>query len=124
MTNHDPNIAMQQFIGAGVDIVRAAFVENADANARARAARVCRLILQLLEGQPAVEPEVREVAPPYQPRPPASFGEYAAHAMGNPQELQAILGPLLAALGPAAPMALSMLRNAFLRPAPPAYVGR
>jgi hypothetical protein len=118
----DPNIAMQHFIGAGVDIIRGAFVDGADETARARAARVCRVLLQFLEPSPAPSVmDAHDVPPPYSPRQPAAFGEFAAHVMQNPQELMAILGPALAALGPAAPMALSALRNVFMRPAAPMY---
>lgn len=109
----DPNVMMQQWIGAGTELVRAAFVDGADETTRTRAARVCRVLLQMLEPA-AASVEVADV-PPYQPRPPASFAEYVAHLMQSPQELLALIGP---ALGPAAPAGLAMLRNAFLRPAP------
>jgi hypothetical protein len=110
---HDPNVMMQQWIAAGTELVRAAFVDGVDETTRGRAARVCRVLLQMLE--PAAPSFDGADVPQYQPRPPATFAEYVAHLMQNPQELLALLGP---ALGPAAPAGLAMLRNAFLRPAP------
>jgi len=109
--SHD--VMMQQWIGAGTELVRAAFADDANETTRARAARVCRVMLQMLE--PAASSVDVADGSPYQPRSPASFVEYLAHLMQSPQELLALLGP---ALGPAAPAGLSMLRNAFLRPAP------
>lgn len=113
----DPNIAMQQWIAAGTEIVRAAFAEGADDGARNRAARICRVMLQMLEASPPTAADITEL-PAYQPRPPATFAEYIAHVMQNPQDLATLLGP---ALGPTAPAALGMLRNALMRPAPPSY---
>ncbi len=114
----DPNIAMQQFVAAGLDVVRGAFVDSADDAARARAARVCRLILHMLE---TASPAQVIDAPPYAPAPPPPFAAYLQHLMQNPQELSNILGPLAQMLGPAAPMAFGMVRSAFARPAAPIY---
>jgi hypothetical protein len=111
----DQNAALNQWINASIEVVRAAFVDGAGEDAKARAARVCRVVLQMLE-TPAT-PVVAEVAevPPYQPQQPPSFAHYIAYAMANPEELWRVLGP---ALGPAAPAAFAMLRNVLARPQP------